>query len=120
MVFARGEFLKISFKYRVSLLCASWQNGGAVWSEGEVTFLGGNFYRNYAGECGGVLFLSEGGSATLTGGIFQRNKALDGGSVYVHEEAALFVSGGIFSDNKAVRGGGAFFVHSDGNIEVRL
>lgn len=98
--------------------CFILQNGGVVWTKGELYILGGNFTSNQASASGGMFFASEGSSIILKDGIFQGNKAISGGVATVNEQAVLYVEGGNFTLNVAENEGGVFSIRHDGNIRV--
>ncbi|CAN0138387.1 unnamed protein product, partial [Pylaiella littoralis] len=94
------------------------EDGGVIWTIGNLTIRGGLFSRNIAPSLGGVVSASDESTVLLEGGEFLSNEAAQGGVVFVDTGAALEVKGGVFEDNRAGNEGGVFAVFGEGHINI--
>lgn len=114
----------VTFKWLLDLCallcppCSFHQNGGVVWTKGDINISGGMFTENTTPESGGVFFGSEESSITLDGGMFEKNMAEDGAVASVSDGSTLRVENGVFTGNVAEGQGGAFSVIGGGDIQA--
>ncbi len=101
---------------------ASKQDGGAIYTDGDVTAVNSVFTSNRAGRNGGAMFLNI-GIADITGGSFTNNIAENnGGAIYLGYlddtlAGTSIITGTQFLNNKAVNGG-AIWSGEDGALTV--
>lgn len=84
-------------------------NGGAIWTDKNVTITGGTYTGNKAtsgtiGDGGGAVFASGAATVTITGGTFKENNTAREGGV-VRSGGGVTLRNTEFSDNSAVIGG---------------
>lgn len=94
-----------------------YQNGGVIWSKGNVSISGGYFVSNEGWDDGGVIYASDESTTTLEGGDFVDNKASHGGVITAVYSSSMRVEESTFSGNVAENDGGVFSCFG-GNIEV--
>ena len=85
-------------------------NGGAIYSQGEMTISGGTFDSNTASASGGAI--QNSGKLVITGGTFINNTADYGGVIGNKTGATIEISGGSFTGNNATNIGGV--IQNDG------
>ena len=95
--------------------CQADENGGAIYSEGELTLDGSTIGGTSASDAnkakyGGGIFLTGSGTdgSTMTGGKISYNEARrtdserpDGGGIYIEQSASFTMKGGEISNNKS-------------------
>lgn len=98
--------------------------GGAVWSSGPLTILGGQFDRNKAGAGGAIYARREVDSTSLTvsGAVFDDNRALAGypdgkGGAVLIDNLAVIIQASLFSGNNG-QSGGAIHVSAAGVLTL--
>ena len=94
--------------------CQAEENGGAIYSEGELTLedsiIGGASASdgNKAKQGGGIFLTGSDAACTMTGGKISYNEARrtdserpDGGGIYIEQSASFTMKGGEISNNKS-------------------
>ena len=94
--------------------CQAEENGGAIYSEGELTLedsiIGGASASdgNKAKNGGGIFLTGSDAACTMTGGKISYNEARrtdserpDGGGIYIEQSASFTMKGGEISNNKS-------------------
>ena len=99
--------------------CQAEENGGAIYSEGELTLedsiIGGASASdgNKAKQGGGIFLTGSDAACTMTGGKISYNEARrtdgerpDGGGIYIEQSASFTMKGGEISNNKSENSNG--------------
>jgi hypothetical protein len=88
----------------------TYDNGGAIDNNGDLTVNGGTFSYNSAGIHGGAIDV-EAGSLTINGAVFIYNHSYHGGAVHTSGDRIAHITGATFSHNEAVEGGAIYNYH---------
>ena len=94
--------------------CQADENGGAIYSEGELTLDGSTIGGTSASDAnkakygGGIFLTGSDAACTMTGGKISYNEARrtdserpDGGGIYIEQSASFTMKGGEISNNKS-------------------
>lgn len=110
-------------------------NGGGIYSLGDVSISGGKIARNVATNFktytevtvygGGGVYM-ESGTLTLSDGEISKNEAWDdnnnngggGGGIHIAKNAAITMTGGTIDRNRTGREGGGIFISSSGSNSI--
>lgn len=103
-----------------SSIHARTQYAGVIWTKGNATVTGGEFFQNTANDRGGVFDAAGEGFVTVEGGNFYANHGgSEGGVGFGTTESMVVISGGEFFGNFAESTGGAFSVEREADFMVR-
>lgn len=93
-------------------------DGGAIFTDGSITFNDVTFDANNSTSDGGAVFVNTGGSATIWNSVFVDNTANTlGGALYVENDANAYLRSTTVINNIADIGGGIF--NDGGTLVVR-